>query len=251
MEVPEPPIPPDEPEQPKPPPGSPVPVLMAIAAIIGLCVVVGSIRASARRPGEVTVADRFGRRSTIRMPDNFRLPSDRPDEPPPPQPSWPGPEVMKQRIVRIEEAIDEHSARMAIAKLLILNDTDPSAPIHVRVASPRGQVAWLLTILDAMDKSAAPVHTRCEGPCEFTTAIIVANGTKGGRTAAPGTGLRLTGGNTGDVDDETTEKVLRVLAERLAVRTGQPVDTVMADMRAGRRFTARQAVEYGLIDKAE
>jgi ATP-dependent Clp protease, protease subunit len=47
---------------------------------------------------------------------------------------------------------------------------------------------------------------------------------------------------------EHHQRRLRGLQERIATACHRLVDTVIADMRAGRLLTAEQARDYGLID---
>ncbi|WP_214108854.1 ATP-dependent Clp protease proteolytic subunit [Acrocarpospora catenulata] len=51
-----------------------------------------------------------------------------------------------------------------------------------------------------------------------------------------------------EVNDEIANRTKRLLAERTAFHTGQPIERIEADADRDRWFTAEEAREYGFID---
>jgi ATP-dependent Clp protease protease subunit len=90
------------------------------------------------------------------------------------------------------------------------------------------------------------------------SALLLAAGTKGKRSALPNSKLLLhqssigLSGQSTDIEIHAREalKMRDRVNEIYAEHTGKPVAEVKDDLARDRFFTAEQAVEYGLIDRA-
>jgi ATP-dependent Clp protease protease subunit len=162
--------------------------------------------------------------------------------------------LLKDRIIFLGMPIDEDAATHVIAKVLYLVDTDSSSPITLYVNSPGGSVPPSFGIIDAIDRSPAPVTTVCVGRAFGTAAMIIAHGSKGCRLAIPEAvfglvPLRMSGRVPGARDeDPEIGYIEKLVADRLAEDTGQEISVVRRDMRAALTLDAKRALNYGLID---
>ncbi len=71
--------------------------------------------------------------------------------------------LLKDRIVFLGGAIDDHMSNLIIAQLLFLEAEDPDKDIHLYINSPGGVVTSGMAIYDTMQYIKAPVSTICIG----------------------------------------------------------------------------------------
>ena len=165
--------------------------------------------------------------------------------------------LLKERIIFIGDAIEDHLANLVIAQLLFLESEDPEKDISLYVNSPGGVVTAGLAIYDTMQYLRAPVSTICIGQAASMAAVLLASGTKGKRYALPHSRIMIhqgSGGfrgNTPDVFIQVKEMEMLVEANHaiLAKHTGQTRETVSRDGDRDRFFTPEQAKEYGMVDR--
>ena len=93
--------------------------------------------------------------------------------------------LLKDRLIFIGGAINEHVANSVVAQLLFLESQDPKADITMMINSPGGVVDDGLAILDAMNYVKPDVATICYGKAASMGAVLLAAGTKGKRSALP------------------------------------------------------------------
>lgn len=165
--------------------------------------------------------------------------------------------LLKDRIVFMGGAIDEHMANTIIAQLLFLETEDSKKDIHLYINSPGGIVTAGLAILDTMDHIKPSVSTICVGMAASMGAVILASGEKGKRFALPHSEIMIhqpQGGIEGQAADiEIAAK--RILKNRattnkiLAESTGQPLERIEKDVDRDFFMDSDEAVKYGIIDK--
>jgi ATP-dependent Clp protease protease subunit len=165
--------------------------------------------------------------------------------------------LLKDNIVFIGHAIDEHLSNVVIAQLLFLEAEDPEKDISIYINSPGGSVTAGLAIYDTMQFIRPDISTICIGEAASMAAVLLAAGTKKKRFALPNSRVLLhqpMGGFSGqatDVDIHAKE-ILRVrqrLNEILAHHTGQTLDRIHKDTDRDFILTGGSAVEYGVIDQ--
>ena len=165
--------------------------------------------------------------------------------------------LLKDNIVFIGHAIDEHLSNVVIAQLLFLEAEDPEKDISIYINSPGGSVTAGLAIYDTMQFIRPDISTICIGEAASMAAVLLAAGTKKKRFALPNSRVLLhqpMGGFSGqatDVDIHAKE-ILRVrqrLNEILAHHTGQPLERIHRDTDRDFILTSGPAVEYGVIDQ--
>ena len=165
--------------------------------------------------------------------------------------------LLKDRIIFLGEAIDEHIASLVVAQLLFLEAEDPDKDINIYINSPGGSVTAGMAIYDTMNYIKPEVSTICVGKAASMGAFLLSAGQKGKRFALPNAEIMIhqpLGGVQGQAEDikihaewilKTREKLNRILSEN----TGQPLDVIARDTDRDNFMSAEDAVKYGLIDK--
>lgn len=164
--------------------------------------------------------------------------------------------LLRERIIFLGDAIEDHVANLVIAQLLFLESEDPEKDISLYINSPGGVVTAGLAIYDTMQYVRAPVSTICIGMAASMAAVLLAAGAKGKRYALPNSRIMIhqgSGGFRGNAPDafiqmKEWEHLVRVNHEILARHTGQPLDKVVKDTDRDYFMSPEQAKDYGLID---
>ena len=164
--------------------------------------------------------------------------------------------LLRERIIFLGDAIEDHLANLVIAQLLFLESEDPEKDISLYINSPGGQVTSGLAIYDTMQYLRAPVSTICIGMAASMAAVLLAAGANGKRYALPHSRIMIhqgSGGFRGNAPDamiqmKEWEHLVQVNHEILARHTGQPLDKVQRDTDRDYFMSPEQAKDYGIID---
>ncbi len=129
--------------------------------------------------------------------------------------------LLKDRIIFIGTAIDDHVANLVVAQMLFLQMEDPKREINLYINSPGGSVTAGLAIYDTMQFVTCDVATYCVGIAASMGAVLLTAGTKGKRYALPNSDVMLhqvSGGAQGPASDveRTVEYMFRL--EKAAYR---------------------------------
>jgi ATP-dependent Clp protease protease subunit len=165
--------------------------------------------------------------------------------------------LLKERIVFLGNAIDQHTANLVCAQLVLLEAEDHERDISLYINSPGGSVTDGLAIYDTMQYVRPDVSTICVGLAASMGQFLLCAGTPGKRYALPHSRILMhqpSGAMQGQAADiaiqaEQIVYLKRMMAERIAFHTGQPIERVEADSDRDRWFTAEEAQEYGFIDR--
>ena len=165
--------------------------------------------------------------------------------------------LLKDRIIFLGDAIEDHVANLIIAQLLFLESEDPEKDIQLYINSPGGVVTSGMAIYDTMQYLWAPVSTICIGQAASMGAVLLAAGATGKRYALPNSRVMIhqgSGGfrgNTPDVEIQMREMLHLTdrLMEILAKHTGQDFERVKRDSERDKFMSAEEAQAYGLIDE--
>jgi len=164
--------------------------------------------------------------------------------------------LLKERIIFLGDAIEDHVANLVIAQLLYLESEDQEKDISLYVNSPGGVVTSGLAIYDTMQYLKAPVSTICIGQAASMGSVLLAAGAKGKRFALPNSRIMIHQGsagfrgNTPDVEIQVrevmnlTDRLMNILAHH----TGQTAEKIKKDSERDYFMSAEEAKEYGLID---
>jgi len=165
--------------------------------------------------------------------------------------------LLKERIIFIGTPIDDDISNLVIAQLLFLEKEDPDKDIEFYINSPGGLVTAGLAIYDTMQIVKPDIATICVGQAASMAAVLLSGGAKGKRYALPNSRMMIHQGSAGfqgtpaDIDIQAKE-VLRyrvLLNEILAKHTGQPIEKIERDTDRDYFMSAREALEYGLVDE--
>jgi ATP-dependent Clp protease protease subunit len=166
-------------------------------------------------------------------------------------------QLLKERIVFLGTQVDQNSANLICAQLLLLEAEDPERDISVYINSPGGSVTDGLAIYDTMQYVRCDVATICLGLAASMGQFLLCAGAPGKRYALPHSRILMhqpSGQMQGQAADiaiqaEQISYLKKMMAERIAFHTGQPVQRIEADSDRDRWFTAEEAKDYGFIDR--
>ncbi|MDX9708935.1 MAG: ATP-dependent Clp endopeptidase proteolytic subunit ClpP [Trichloromonas sp.] len=165
--------------------------------------------------------------------------------------------LLKDRIIFLGGAIEDHMANLIIAQLLFLESEDPDKDIHLYINSPGGVVTAGMAIYDTMQYLKAPVSTICVGQAASMGAVLLCAGAKGKRYALPHSRVMIhqpLGGFQGQATDikihaEEILKIRDTLNGVLAQHTGQPLERISIDTERDFFMGSEAAKKYGIIDE--
>ena len=165
--------------------------------------------------------------------------------------------LLKERVIFIVGAIEDHIANLIVAQLLFLESENPDKDVHLYINSPGGSVTAGLSIYDTMQFIKPDVSTMCIGQAASMGAFLLSGGAKSKRFILPNARTMIhqpSGGAQGQATDiEIQAKEILFLRERLnsllADHTGQTIDVIERDTERDRFMSAEQSVEYGLVDE--
>ena len=165
--------------------------------------------------------------------------------------------LLKERIIFLGTPIDDGVANVVMAQLLHLESEDPDRDISIYINSPGGSFTALTAIYDTMQFVKPEIQTICMGQAASAAAVLLAAGTKGKRLALEHARILIhqpSGGGEGqssDIEIQAREimRMRELLEQMLANHSGRDVELVRKDIERDKILTAREAVEYGLIDE--
>jgi len=165
--------------------------------------------------------------------------------------------LLKDRIIFLDDEINDESASIVVAQLLFLEAEDPEKDICLYINSPGGTITAGMAIYDTMNYIKPDVSTICVGMAASMGAFLLSAGAKGKRFALPNSEIMIhqpLGGTSGQASDikihadhiiKTREKLNKILS----MNTGKPLKTIEKDTERDNFMSADEACEYGLVDK--
>jgi ATP-dependent Clp protease, protease subunit len=164
--------------------------------------------------------------------------------------------LLKDRIIFLGGAIEDHMASLVVAQLLFLESEDPDKDIFLYINSPGGVVSAGMAIYDTMQYVKAPVSTICVGQAASMGAVLLAAGEKDKRFALPNSRIMIhqpLGGFQGQASDikihaEEILKLREKLNQLLALHTGQKIEKVKNDTERDFFMASEDAKRYGIVD---
>jgi len=165
--------------------------------------------------------------------------------------------LLKDRIVFLGSAIDDHVANVVVAQMLFLQSENKKEDINLYVNCPGGSVSAGLAIYDTMRFVECNVATYCIGMAASMGAVLLGAGKKGKRYALPNAKIMIHqpwGGMEGTASDiqihaEEIIKTKKRLIEILAEETGQPIEQISKDTDRDFFLSAEEARKYGIVDE--
>ena len=165
--------------------------------------------------------------------------------------------LLNDRIIFLADEVNDVTASLVVAQMLDLEAQDPDKDIHFYINSPGGSISAGMAIYDTMNFIKCDVSTICIGMAASMGAFLLSSGTKGKRLALPNAEVMIhqpLGGMQGQASDikihadhiiRIREKLNRILSEQ----TGHSYAEISRDTERDNFMTAKEACEYGLIDR--
>ncbi|MDF2187402.1 ATP-dependent Clp protease proteolytic subunit [Paraflavitalea sp. CAU 1676] len=163
------------------------------------------------------------------------------------------------RSVHLWGVVDDKSARDVTAKLLLLDADKPGTEIKFYINSPGGIVTSGMVIYDTMRMLKSPVSTICMGLAASMGSILLSGGTKGSRYIYPHGEVMIHQPSLGghiqgvsadlEIQAKQTKRVKEISAKILAENCGKKPEQIMKDFDRDYWMDAKEAIEYGIVDK--
>ncbi|WP_425486374.1 ATP-dependent Clp endopeptidase proteolytic subunit ClpP [Aromatoleum diolicum] len=165
--------------------------------------------------------------------------------------------LLKERVVFLVGPVNDVTANLIVAQLLFLESENPDKDIFFYINSPGGSVSAGMAIYDTMQFIKPDVSTLCIGQAASMGSFLLAAGAKGKRFCLPNSRVMIhqpLGGFQGQASDIEihAREILSIrsrLNEMLSKHTGQPVERIEKDTDRDNFMSAKDAVEYGIVDK--
>ena len=164
--------------------------------------------------------------------------------------------LLKDRIIMLNGEIDDVNCNTIISELLYLDSLNHN-DISLYINSPGGSVTAGMAIYDTMNFVKSDVSTIVVGIAASMGAFLLSSGTKGKRFGLPNSEVMIhqpLGGAQGQATEIkiAAERILKMrekLNKLLAKNTGKDIKDIEKDTERDHFLTAKESVEYGLIDK--
>ncbi len=165
--------------------------------------------------------------------------------------------LMMDRIIFLGTEVNDYTANVIQAQLLYLDSVDNDRDISIYLNTPGGSVYAGLGIYDTMQFVRSKVATICTGLAASMGAVLLVAGEKNMRAALPHSRVMIhqpLGGIQGQASDiEITAKEILKLKDELyqiiADHSGQNIDRIRQDADRDHWMTAKEALDYGMIDR--
>ena len=165
--------------------------------------------------------------------------------------------LLKDRIIMLSGEVNDQVASTVVAQLLFLEAQDPDKDIYFYINSPGGVITSGLSMYDTMNYIKPDIVTICMGQAASMGAFLLSAGTKGKRYALPHARIMIhqpSGGAQGQSSDiqiqaQEIQRLKDTLNEIMAENCGKKAKQLEKDTERDNFMSAKEAVEYGLIDK--
>jgi ATP-dependent Clp protease protease subunit len=164
--------------------------------------------------------------------------------------------LLRERIIFLGTVVEDSIANAICAQLLLLNAEDPNRDIWLYINSPGGSVSAGMAIYDTMQFVENDVATVALGLAASMGQFLLCAGAAGKRYSLPHARIMMhqpsggIGGTASDIAIQAEQMLYtkRMMQERIAFHTGQPIDQIERDSDRDRWFTAEEAKDYGFVD---
>ena len=164
--------------------------------------------------------------------------------------------LLKDRIIILNGEIDDKLASIIVAELLYL-EAESHEDISLYINSPGGSITAGMAIYDTMNFIKSKVSTICIGMAASMAAFLLSSGEKGKRMILPNSEVMIhqpLGGAQGQATEIkiAAERILKLkdkLNRILSKNTNQPLEKIEIDTERDYFLSAKEAMNYGIIDK--
>ena len=164
--------------------------------------------------------------------------------------------LLKDRVVILTGEIDDNVANIIVGQLLYLDSLNYE-DISLYINSPGGSITSGMAIYDTMNFIKSDVSTICLGMAASMGAFLLSSGSKGKRYCLPNSEVMIhqpLGGASGQATEIkiAAERIIRLknkINKILAENTKQDIKTIETDADRDYFLTAKEALDYGIVDK--
>ena len=164
--------------------------------------------------------------------------------------------LLKSRILVLGGEVNDRSANLLVAQLLLLAEDDAEKDITLFINSPGGSVTAGMAVYDTMNFINCDVRTVGIGLAASMGQLLLCAGAKGKRYALPNARIMMhqplggVGGSASDIriQAEQMSYTKKTLAEIIAKHSGQSLSKVQEDSERDNWFSSEEAAKYCLID---
>lgn len=164
--------------------------------------------------------------------------------------------LLKDRIIILSGEITDASANIVVGELLYLDSLNHD-DISLYINSPGGSITSGMAIYDTMNFIKSDVSTICVGMAASMGAFLLSSGSKGKRCCLPNSEVMIHQ-PLGGAEGQATE--IKIVAERilklkdklntiLSKNTGKRLEKVEKDTERDHFLNAKEALDYGIVDK--
>ena len=167
--------------------------------------------------------------------------------------------LLKDRVVMLNGPVEDFMANIVVCQLLFLESEDSDKPISLFINSPGGVVTAGMSIYDTMQFIKPEVSTYVMGQACSMGSLLAQSGAPGKRYMLPNARHMIhqpSGGARGQATDMQiqVEEILKMKKELTGIyekhnNKGKTFEQLEADMERDKFMSAKEALEYGLIDK--
>lgn len=163
--------------------------------------------------------------------------------------------LLSDRIILLIGEINDHMSSLILSQLLYLDSVN-NEDINLYISSPGGSITAGLAIYDTIHHIKSKVNTIVVGMAMSMGAFLLASGT-GKRYALPHAEIMIHqpyGGMQGVVSDIDIQakrllKTKLQMNEMLSKLTKQPIEKIEHDTERDYYMSAKEALEYNIIDE--
>ena len=141
--------------------------------------------------------------------------------------------LLNDRIIFLSDEVNDATASLVIAQLLYLESQNPDEDVSFYINSPGGSVTSGMAIYDTMKFIRCAVQTICVGLAASMGAFLLSAGQ----------------GSDVLIRAELLKNTKKMLNTILAENTGKSYEEIERDTDRDNFMTAKEALEYGIIDK--
>src|SRR5574344_1635355 len=164
--------------------------------------------------------------------------------------------LLKDRIIILNGEINDSASNSIVAQLLFL-DSENHDDISLYINSPGGVITSGMAIYDTMNFIKSDVSTICIGMAASMAAFLLSSGKKGKRFILPNSEVMIhqpLGGAQGQATEIkiAAERILKLkdkLNRILSKNTNQDLVKIEQDTERDYFLSAKEALDYGLVDK--
>lgn len=164
--------------------------------------------------------------------------------------------LLKERIIFIDEEINSKTASDIVAKLLYL-DSENNDDITIYINSPGGEISSGFMIYDTIQFIKSDVQTISLGTSASMAALLLLSGTKGKRKILPNSNVMLhdlSGGTKGKFSDimievKEMQKLHKKIFNIIKQNTNFNDEELKENLKNDFWLNSEEALKYGIVDK--